>query len=264
MRTAEGDGAIVLLGRCVDVGDGELAYAPIASALRSLPALVDEPELTEVLGEGRRELARLAPASGAPEPAVAAGPATYGKERLFESVLGAAGPPRRAAPGGVGGRGPALGRRLHAGSAPVPPAIGGRERLVLIVTCRADDIDRAHPVRPYLVELRRDSRVLCVEVEPFSRPRLRRPRRRGARGAAEPIGPRRPVREVGGQRLLHRGVAGRGRHVGAAGLDQRGDGGDASSTCHPLPGAWCGCWLPPAGGSIITCWSGRRRCRRGT
>jgi predicted ATPase len=41
LRTARDDGALVLLGRCVDVGDGELAYAPIAGALRSLATQVD-------------------------------------------------------------------------------------------------------------------------------------------------------------------------------------------------------------------------------
>jgi DNA-binding CsgD family transcriptional regulator/tetratricopeptide (TPR) repeat protein len=43
------------------------------------------------------------------------------------------------------------------------------ERLALIVTCRTDDLDRAHPVRPYLVELRREPRVECVDLESFSR-----------------------------------------------------------------------------------------------
>jgi hypothetical protein len=48
----------VLLGRCVDVWDGELAYAPIAGALRSLAAPVDDAErVVEILhadGQPRR------------------------------------------------------------------------------------------------------------------------------------------------------------------------------------------------------------------
>jgi predicted ATPase len=57
MRAARGDGTLVLLGRCVDVGDGELAYAPIAGALRSLAAQVDEADLDAVLGPGREQRA---------------------------------------------------------------------------------------------------------------------------------------------------------------------------------------------------------------
>src|SRR5262245_55126441 len=59
MRRARADGALVLLGRCVNVG--ELAYTPIAGALRSLAAQVEGSELEAALGTGRVELARLAP-----------------------------------------------------------------------------------------------------------------------------------------------------------------------------------------------------------
>jgi hypothetical protein len=43
------------------------------------------------------------------------------------------------------------------------------ERFALIATYRTDDLDRAHPLRPYLVELRRDARVQSIDLEPFSR-----------------------------------------------------------------------------------------------
>jgi predicted ATPase len=169
MRTAQGDGALVLLGRCVDVGDGELAYAPIAGALRSLTTQVDEAELDAALGPGRAELARLAPELAGEDAAPAAGPAAFGKARLFELLLGALG---------------RLGRRravvlvvedLHWADGStrdllryfVRAAVG--ERLALIATYRTDDLHRAHPLRPYLVELRRDARVQRIDLEPFSR-----------------------------------------------------------------------------------------------
>lgn len=169
MRTARADGALVLLGRCVDVGDGELAYAPIAGALRSLAAQVDAAELDGVLGSGRAELARLVPDLAEGDKSPRDGPAVFGKERLFEFLLG-----------GLG----RLGRRrpvvlvvedLHWADGStrdllrflVRSVVG--ERLALIVTCRTGDLDRAHPVRPYLVELRRDARVECVDLEPFTR-----------------------------------------------------------------------------------------------
>ncbi|HSK90570.1 MAG TPA: FAD-dependent oxidoreductase [Euzebyales bacterium] len=45
----------------------------------------------------------------------------------------------------------------------------GGERLALIATYRTDDIHRAHPLRPYLVELRRDARVRSIDLAPFTR-----------------------------------------------------------------------------------------------
>ncbi|MPY96345.1 MAG: AAA family ATPase, partial [Acidimicrobiia bacterium] len=169
MRTARGDGALVLLGRCVDVGDGELAYAPIAGALRSLAAQVDDDELDAALGPGRAELARLVPDLAGEDGAPGAGPATFGKARLFELLLGALG---------------RLGRRrpvvlvvedLHWADGSTRDLLrflvraAAGERLALIVTYRTDHLHRAHPLRPYLVELRRDGRVECVDLGPFSR-----------------------------------------------------------------------------------------------
>ena len=168
-RTAREDGALVLLGRCVDVGAGELAYAPIAGALRSLAAQVDDDELDEVLGPGRAEIGRIVPDLAAEDTAPAAGPAAFGRERLFELLRGALG---------------RLGRRrpvvlvvedLHWADGSTRDLLrflvrtAAAERLALIATYRTDDLDRAHPLRPYLVELRRDARVQLIDLEPFSR-----------------------------------------------------------------------------------------------
>ena len=64
---AKGDGVLVLVGRCVDVGDGELPYAPIAGALRDLSAQLEPDALDDALGPGRDELTLLAPALGTSE-----------------------------------------------------------------------------------------------------------------------------------------------------------------------------------------------------
>ena len=169
MRTAGGDGALVLLGRCVDVGHGELAYAPIAGALRSLVAQVEEAELVDALGPGRAELARLVPELADPDAAPAVGSAAFGRARVFELLLGTLG---------------RLGRRrpvvlvvedLHWADGSTRDLVrflvraAAGERLALIVTYRTDDLRREHPLRPYLVELRRDTRVEQVALEPFSR-----------------------------------------------------------------------------------------------
>jgi DNA-binding CsgD family transcriptional regulator/tetratricopeptide (TPR) repeat protein len=168
-RDARGDGELVLLGRCVDVGDGELAYAPIVGALRSLAAQLDQTELAEVLGAGRPALARLVPALGEPGVPPDAGPADLGRERLFEYLL--------TALGRLGERRPVVlvVEDLHWSDGSTRDLLrflvrsAGRERLALVATCRTDDIDRGHPVRPYVVELRRDPGVELIDLEPLSR-----------------------------------------------------------------------------------------------
>jgi hypothetical protein len=75
----------------LNVGEGVVAYAPLAEALRSLGGAVDEAELERVLGSARPELARLVPELGGPagtgvQAAPEAGALTPG--RLFELLLG--------------------------------------------------------------------------------------------------------------------------------------------------------------------------------
>jgi DNA-binding CsgD family transcriptional regulator/tetratricopeptide (TPR) repeat protein len=169
MRTARDDGALVLLGRCVDVGDGELAYAPIAGALRSLAVHVDEPELDAALGPGRAELARLVPDLAGGDAAPAAEPGAFGKARLFELLLGTLG--RLGHPRPV----VLVVEDLHWADGSTRDLVrflvrsAAGERLALIATYRTDDIHREHPLRPYLAELRRDARVERVDLAPFSR-----------------------------------------------------------------------------------------------
>ena len=60
---AAADGARVLAGDCVDLGDAELAYAPLVGALRD----VEAEELHDLLGTNARELARLLPQLEGPD-----------------------------------------------------------------------------------------------------------------------------------------------------------------------------------------------------
>jgi len=54
-------GAVVLIGECLPLGDGELAYAPIVGALRSLARDGRGAGIDVLSGSGREELARLLP-----------------------------------------------------------------------------------------------------------------------------------------------------------------------------------------------------------
>ena len=85
-RRAQAHGKLVLLGECLELTDGELAYAPIVSAPR--PVLRDGGVLDPLSDYERRELARLWPERG-PE-TTPPGPASQGSSqaRVFSLLLG--------------------------------------------------------------------------------------------------------------------------------------------------------------------------------
>ena len=148
---ARAAGALVLTGDCVELGEGELPYAPIVGALRDLQRELGAEAVIELAGQGRAELARLLPDAG--EPAAAAGDAEFAQARLFEVLL------------------TLLGRA--AGESPLVLAIEDlhwadrstrdflsfllratrRERLVLVATYRSDELHRRHPLRPFLANV---------------------------------------------------------------------------------------------------------------
>src|SRR5690349_22687886 len=63
---AQADGVVVMIGGCIDLGEGGLPYAPVVEALRELARRAEPDELETLLGPGRAELARLVPDLGAP------------------------------------------------------------------------------------------------------------------------------------------------------------------------------------------------------
>src|SRR4051794_41961848 len=92
-RCARAEGAKVLSGECVELGDGELPYAPLVSALRPLVRAGD-PGLLELPAAARFELAALLP--GLADADGADGPRQHESERrsgaqgrLFEALLAA-------------------------------------------------------------------------------------------------------------------------------------------------------------------------------
>ena len=56
-------GGRVMIGGCLDLADGGLPLLPLAEALRGLARTTPWPELEEMLGPVRPQLARLVPAS---------------------------------------------------------------------------------------------------------------------------------------------------------------------------------------------------------
>jgi DNA-binding CsgD family transcriptional regulator/tetratricopeptide (TPR) repeat protein len=167
VERARSDGALALVGRCIDVGDGELPYAPIAAALRSMAAQLDAAALDEALGPGRAELARLVPHLGDAPPELAG---AFGRARLYELLLGAL--------GRLGARAPVVLvlEDLHWADGSTRDLLrflvrsAGAERLAIVGTYRTDELPGA--LRPFLVELGRDPHVSRVTLAPFTRAEL--------------------------------------------------------------------------------------------
>ncbi len=168
---ARREGGRVLCGDCVQVGEGELPYAPLVGALRPL-AREEDPVLERLPTAVRAELARLLPALGGSE-AIAPPGAGAGQGRLFEALL-------------------TLLDELACADAPLVLVIEDvhwadpstraflsflarsldSERILALVTYRSDELHRRHPLRPLLADLERDPRVRRVELAPLTRDEL--------------------------------------------------------------------------------------------
>jgi predicted ATPase len=163
-------GGRVLLGGCIELGEGALPFAPIVEALRGLGRELEPGDLDKLVGTGQPMLARLLPELGQvpAEPRSAgltAGP--WAQARLFDAVLTLL---ERLA-----GRSPTvlvvedlhwadrstldllafLVHNLQAGA------------LLLVLTYRSDELHRRHPLQPLLAGLDRSGRAERLEVDRF-------------------------------------------------------------------------------------------------
>jgi DNA-binding CsgD family transcriptional regulator len=165
---AEADGASVLLGGCLDLGEGAVPYAPIVEALRGLIRRTDPDELEAVIGHGRSELARLMPDLGPVEEERASGLRLGSAQgRLFELLLGVL--ERMAA------RSPVVFvvEDLHWSDRSTRDLLGflirnlRDARVMLLLTYRSDELHRRHPLLPFVAELGRLGQVDRVDLRPF-------------------------------------------------------------------------------------------------
>jgi predicted ATPase len=177
-QRADTSGACAAVGECLPLGQGELPYAPIVGALRSLlrqragrlPDGIVHDELARLLPE----LAGPAPAAspeavGAPGLSGAAGTTS----RLFEQLLDVFTTLARDAPVVL-----AI-EDVHWSDPSTRDFLtflvrGTRhESLALVLTYRSDEVGRGHPARPFLTELERSGQALRVELRGFQRAELR-------------------------------------------------------------------------------------------
>ena len=160
--------ARVLAGDCVALAEGELPYAPVRSALRAL-AREDADALGELLGHGRRELARLVPelADAGPAPQPDAGE-PLGQARLFELLSAVLARLAQTRPVALAIEDVHWADRSTLDFLAFLLTTTRRERLLLVCTYRTDALHRGHPLRPFLAMHARPPSVERIELRPFT------------------------------------------------------------------------------------------------
>lgn len=170
---ARAAGARVLVGGCLDLGEGSAPYAPVAEALRGYVRTAGTAEVDRVLGPARLELARLVPDLGqADADQGSALNVGSGQGRLFELLLGALERVAAIAPVVL------VIEDLHWSDRSTRDLLGflvrnlRASRVMLLLTYRSDELHRRHPLLPFIAELERSGRVERVELRAFDRREL--------------------------------------------------------------------------------------------
>jgi DNA-binding CsgD family transcriptional regulator len=160
---ARGDGATVLVGECLPLGDGELPYGPVVTVLRSLARERGTDALTGLAGAGHDQLARLLPELGVPAP-------EGSQTRLFGQLLTVLTSAARGDP-------PLLLviEDLHWSDRATRDFLtflvrsARHEPIALVVTCRTDD-PAGHPdAATFAHELERNPQALRLSLAPLAR-----------------------------------------------------------------------------------------------
>jgi DNA-binding CsgD family transcriptional regulator len=164
---ARESGARVIGGEAVELGQDELPYGPIVTALRPLVRDAD-PALEELPDPLRAELARLVPELGAPP----SGGGRESQQRIFEALLSLL---ER-----LGADTPVLlwlddvhwaDSSTRAFLAFLATSLC-TERVAVVIAYRTDEIHRRHPLLPLLATLERGPGVRRVELSRFDRAEL--------------------------------------------------------------------------------------------
>ncbi|MBO0839649.1 MAG: AAA family ATPase, partial [Sciscionella sp.] len=172
---AQARGALVLTGRCLDIGETGLPYLPFAEALSriggdDLTAVRSRPALGRLLPS--LELPRLADRVPQQPPALAEMRAVpqrdVGQLQLFDAVLGLLGE--------LAERRPVLlvVEDLHWADPSTRDLLSfllsrlHEQRILVVASYRSDDLHRSHPLRPLLAELVRMPVLQRLDLAPFS------------------------------------------------------------------------------------------------
>jgi ATP/maltotriose-dependent transcriptional regulator MalT len=161
-------GALVLTGDCVDLGESELPYVPLVSALRPL-ARSGDPALTDAV---RAAVGPLLPGLGTPAEPVEPNEDTGAQARLFEGLLSLLDTLASKQPVVL------MIEDLHWADRSTRAALTFlahsliAERVLVVGSYRPDELHRRHPLRPLLAELERDGRTRRVVLEPLTHDEL--------------------------------------------------------------------------------------------
>jgi len=171
---AEQSGMTVVIGECLALGEGELPYAPVVGALRSLLAQQGAAEIGAGLGSVREELAALLPElssghTGATSPLVGPG----GQARLFERFLALLESAAQSGPLVLVVEDFQWADRSTCDFFSFLIRAVRDQPIALIITYRSDELRRGHPLRHCMLELARSGRATRVDLRPFARAEVR-------------------------------------------------------------------------------------------
>src|SRR5215212_4514239 len=166
-RHAREAGARVLFGDCVELGEDELPYAPLLTALR--PLVRDgHPSLQALAPQLRSALDAILPGVGGGAPSENAP-----QSRVFEALLAVLQTLSEEEPVLL------VIEDLHWADSSTRSFISFMsramcgERLLVVGTYRSDELHRRHPLRPLLAELGSDPYARLVELPRFTPEELR-------------------------------------------------------------------------------------------
>ncbi|HEX8101775.1 MAG TPA: AAA family ATPase, partial [Solirubrobacteraceae bacterium] len=171
-RRARDRGARVIGGDCVELGEGELPYAPIVAALRPLVRAQD-PVLDALSPRDRAALGVVLPGlSTEAEGARPDADDASAQARLFEALLTLLDRLGQAAPLLLVLEDIHWADRSTRGFVAFLSRSLCRERVLLVASYRSDELHRRHPLRPLLAELEREAGSRRVELARFTRDEL--------------------------------------------------------------------------------------------
>ena len=165
------DESLALRGEAVEQGDGELPYAPLLSALR--PLVRSRHEALDALSSGSRaQLASLLPGLDDGGSALRDRQDPSAQLRLFEALLELIDLLSEDRPLAL------ILEDMHWADRSTRTFVSflarslRQERVMLLLTYRADELHRRHALRPLLSELERLDRARRIELSPFDRDEL--------------------------------------------------------------------------------------------
>jgi DNA-binding CsgD family transcriptional regulator len=163
---ARSEGFIVALGACLQLGEVSVAYAPLVEALRDLRVQLGEDELDALAGSGLAEIGALfGEGDGSTRP-------PSGSSSLFEHLL--------AFLTRLGQRQPVMlvFEDMHWADASTRDLVAflGRNlrsaAVALLLSYRADELHRRHPLRPLVADLEREPHVERIALDGLDRAEL--------------------------------------------------------------------------------------------